>query len=138
MTFHTDPDLAPELDVDRTATGSDCLFCRWVDDLALLYAQRQKLHRLSRLDGQLAFAIQTTPVEHHVRVKTMRTSHSCNARARFQGLLHNQPLLSSGTTLPDLPDQHTPGASINSSSGQHRLKARGEDHLSSTHKSRAE
>ena len=36
----------------------------------------------------------------------MSTSHSRNACARLQGLLHNQPLLSSGTTLPDLPDKH--------------------------------
>ncbi len=47
------------------------------------------------------------PVEHHVRVESMSTSRSCNARARLQGLLHNQPLLSSRTTLPYLPDQHT-------------------------------
>lgn len=105
MTFHADPHLAPELNVDRTVTWRDHLFCRWVADFALLDAHRQKLHRLSRLDGQLAFAVQATPVEHHVRVQSMSTSHSRNACARLQGLLHNQPLLSSRATLPYLPDQ---------------------------------
>ncbi len=92
--------------MDRTATRSHYLFRRRLDDFVLLHAHRQKLHRLSRLDGQLALAIQAAPVEHHVRVQSMSTSHSRNACARLQGLLHNQPLLSSGTTLPDLPDKH--------------------------------
>ena len=89
MTFHADPYLAWKLDVDRTATRSHWLFCRWVDDFALLYAHRQKLHRLSPLDDELTLAIQATPVEHHVRVQPISTSHSCNACARRQGLLHN-------------------------------------------------
>jgi hypothetical protein len=35
MTFHADPDLAPELDVDRTTARSDHFFRRRLDDFAL-------------------------------------------------------------------------------------------------------
>ncbi len=107
MPFHADPYLAPKLDMDGTATRSGYLFRQLLDSIALLYAHRQKLHRLSRLDCELALAIQATPVEHHVRVQSMSTSHSRDACARLQRLLHNQPLLSNRTTLPDLPDQHS-------------------------------
>ena len=110
--------------MDRSATESDYISRQLLDSIAHVYAYRQKLHSVSRLDCELALAIQTTPVEHHVRVQSMSTSHSCDACARLHRLLHNQPLLSSRTTLPDLPDQH----SRSFHQLMHRPCARGEDH----------
>jgi len=107
VSFHADPNLARKLDVDRTAAPRALLFGLPLDYFVIRYADRQQLHRTLRHGRKLAFAIQASPVKHHVRVQPMNTSHSRYTCPRLTGLLNNQPLLRSRTTLPYLPNQHS-------------------------------